>query len=78
MKETNCAAWSEQGRNFTEGKTAYYIPSLDFCIKGKVINTYRDGALSIVTIKTKDGKTISDSSNRFSKNYPTILNYWKN
>lgn len=78
MKETNFAAWSEQGRNFTEGKTAYYIPSLDFCIKGKVTNTYRDGAISIVTIKTKDGKTISDSSNHFSSSYPKILNYWKN
>lgn len=78
MKETNFAAWSEQGRNFAEGKTAYYIPSLDFCIKGKVINTYRDGAISIVTIKTKDCKTISDSSNLFCNSFPTILNYWKN
>lgn len=78
MKETNFKPWAEQGRNFTIGKTIYYVPDFYTCIKGKVVNMYRDGALSLVTIETKDGKTISDSSNRFSSGYPQILNYWKN
>lgn len=77
-KEINFAKWADQKRNYDKEKTVYYIPDMFTCIKGKVVNTYRDGALSIVTIKTKDGETISNSSNRFSNSYPKILNYWKN
>lgn len=80
MKDTNFAPWSEQNRDFVIGKTVYYIPTFDVpCVsRGKVIDVYRDGSISLVTIQNKNGDTVTDSSNHFCNSFPTILNYWKN
>ena len=76
-KEMNFAKWADQGRNFNKGKIVYYVPDMFTCIKGEVIDCFREGSFAIVTIQANDGKVYIDSSNHFSCSFPAILNYWK-
>ena len=62
-----------------EGRKVYYVPSLiEKPVYGTITNIKHVCGETIVTIHTKAGKTITDTSNRFSIGYPAILNYWNN
>ena len=61
---------------FKIGTIAYYVPSFDVVLSGKVVDVYEDGIFRNVTIETEEGEKISDSDNRFSTEYPEIVNYW--
>ena len=66
------------------GKYMYYVPALFDMLenpqitRGKVIDYHFENLQFIITIQTKNGEIITDTDNKFSIGFPSIVKYWNN
>lgn len=66
--------------SFEMNKHVWYLDNItDKPVRGIVINiTSLSSRQYTLTIQTKTGELITDTTNKFSKGYPAICKYWTN
>lgn len=61
---------------FKAGKKAYFVGAFDHAERGTITDVKKWGLVSLVTIRTADGRFITGYESQFSLSRPAILNYW--
>lgn len=60
------------------GKYVYFIPSIaEKPTRGKITAVSVNCGLTVITIKTKDGREYTGTENQFTAGRPAICNYWR-